>query len=102
MAPKSKKSKSDPKEKKEKIDENQLMNLMEKHKVLEISNPQQRCDVWEKITVEYNGKNQTNFLKDQITAKYQNYKAALKRVQSRHTTSVKKTGDFTEIIALIS
>ena len=51
---------------KEKIKEEKLMQLMDTHKVLEISNSQLRGDVWEKITNEYNSSNNTAFTKEQI------------------------------------
>ena len=93
MPPKGpKKAKKDPKEKKEKINEGKLVLLMQKYKVLEISNTHQRGDVWEKLKDEYNTNNNTAFTKEQMIAKYKYYKKTLRDVKSAHTTSVKKTG----------
>ena len=90
MPPKT--DKKAPKEKKKKINEKKLVQLMQKHKVLEISNTHLRGDVWEKIKDEYNTSNNTTFTKDQMIAKYKYYKKTLRDVKSAHTTSVKKTG----------
>ena len=77
-----------------KINEEKLMQLMDTHKVLEISNSQHRGKVWEKITNQYNSSNNTAFTNEQVIAKYKYYKKTLRDVKSAHTKSVKRTGTF--------
>ena len=69
-----------------------LMDLVQKNKLLEKSNPQYRKAIWEKITEKYNDANNSDFTKKQLSDRFQNYKRQLKDEKSNLKISQKKTG----------
>ena len=68
------------------------MMICEANNLWDKKNPQVRKQCWEKITLEYNTQQNTDFTKAQVVMRYKNYRLQLKMEKSNDVDDTKNPG----------
>ena len=77
--------------KRKSIDTDVLMDLVTKNNLKNMIMPRLIGKCWDKITVEYNERCNTQFSKPQLNGKYKRYKGSLTTEKSQRNRSIKRT-----------